>query len=656
MIRLLAALLLIPSLAFALPHGGASSGGGGSGTISLSSNVFDTTNASTGYTIGTLSSTGTCSGSYTLTGTDAAKFAVSGSNFNTKGTLTPNQQSSYSVTVNQGGCSQAETLTLLERPGPSAALYANPYYTCTTNYYVATTGSDSNSGTQAQNPATPWLTLQHANNTVPTVTSGNGSICINVANGTYSGGVTVSAGGFTASSIGYLVYRCATLNGCTITATTGWLLETTTVGTAGVFPYIIIDGFTMTSPTQTGNGNGVVLSDEGSNTPTVVVSHHIWVINSVISGYGQSGLQLNDGEYLFAIHNTTFNNSQAANCDGGAQGSGISFAGMLAVSPYTRTADDANNVMTGNIGATARNVINWNVTYNNYIVGGSCSHTDGNGIIADTWNWTGIGAGVDYTGGGIIAFNVAYNNGGAGVSLQESDHIIVANNSTYNNFLDTANTGTGKGMIGVENSFSNLVFNNIAVAIPGASGNTENNSATITYPNGSTTTTLSAAITTTSATSISVTSGASFPSSGNFMVGIGSELLLVTAGQGTTTWTVTRGYLGTTAATHLISATTTWSANIWSTNISKNLATSLSGENVVFNGDVYATTGNKTNTSPSWVNVGNTSPGTMSTQPNGANFGLNSGSAAIGYGATQTYLSGQSVDLGACPHLLATCP
>ncbi len=50
--------------------------------------------------------------------------------------------------------------------------------------------------------------------------------------------------------------------------------------------------------------------------------------------------------------------------------------------------------------------------------------------------------------------------------------------------------------------------------------------------------------------SISVTSAAGFPTSGNYQIMIGSEQLTVTAGQGTTTWIVTRGVNGTTAAAH----------------------------------------------------------------------------------------------------------
>ena len=61
-------------------------------------------------------------------------------------------------------------------------------------------------------------------------------------------------------------------------------------------------------------------------------------------------------------------------------------------------------------------------------------------------------------------------------------------------------------------------------------------------------TTLAAAITDTTGTSITVTSSASFPSA-PFIIGIDTECMLVTNVSGTT-WTVTRGYESSTAATH----------------------------------------------------------------------------------------------------------
>jgi hypothetical protein len=54
-----------------------------------------------------------------------------------------------------------------------------------------------------------------------------------------------------------------------------------------------------------------------------------------------------------------------------------------------------------------------------------------------------------------------------------------------------------------------------------------------------------------------------FPSSGAFTVLIGTEYLRVTAGAGTTSWTVTRGYASSTAASHLDGATVTYVADTY---------------------------------------------------------------------------------------------
>lgn len=79
------------------------------------------------------------------------------------------------------------------------------------------------------------------------------------------------------------------------------------------------------------------------------------------------------------------------------------------------------------------------------------------------------------------------------------------------------------------------------------------------YDNGTsstctTPTTLTAGITS-SATTLTVASAAGFPSSGNYSIQVDDEQMTVTAGQGTTTWTVTRGANGTTAVAHAASAT-----------------------------------------------------------------------------------------------------
>ncbi len=70
-----------------------------------------------------------------------------------------------------------------------------------------------------------------------------------------------------------------------------------------------------------------------------------------------------------------------------------------------------------------------------------------------------------------------------------------------------------------------------------------------TFANNSSTT-LASLITDGTDTSISVTAHTSFPQSGQFRIRIENELLLVTAGAGTTTWTVTRGVESTSAVGH----------------------------------------------------------------------------------------------------------
>lgn len=128
-------------------------------------------------------------------------------------------------------------------------------------------------------------------------------------------------------------------------------------------------------------------------------------------------------------------------------------------------------------------------------------------------------------------------------------------------------TGGSYARVAVTSSLANWAGTQSAgstTASTGTGGTTSNNNAITWSPNPSASwgtvqefcgfehglTTLSAAISTTGATSMTVTSAAQFPGSGNYYVLIDSEIVQVTGGQGTTTWTIVRGALGTTAATH----------------------------------------------------------------------------------------------------------
>jgi hypothetical protein len=62
--------------------------------------------------------------------------------------------------------------------------------------------------------------------------------------------------------------------------------------------------------------------------------------------------------------------------------------------------------------------------------------------------------------------------------------------------------------------------------------------------------TTSTVLLTNATTSMTVAGFANFPASGNFYIKMANEYMQVTAGQGTTTWTIVRGVLGSTAIAH----------------------------------------------------------------------------------------------------------
>jgi serralysin len=328
-------------------------------------------------------------------------------------------------------------------------------------------------------------------------------------------------------------------------------------------------------------------------------SHHVWVINNIIHGYGQTGVQMNDGEFFYTIHNTIYDNAHAT-CD--AQGSGISYVVLKAFGGYKPTADDKTNpspligsLVTGS--SFFHNAVEWNVVYDNALTqcgtASSATDTDGNNIIMDTLNNSGS-TGVPYPDATLVAFNVVYNAGGGGVHVFNSEYVTVANNSCFNNYLDPYNNGSERACIDSTGSYGDTFINNIAVAIPASHTNCAYTTAPYAMWNNA--------------------------------------------------------FIGSPPSS---SAT----PDTFSNNISDILGgTSCQGEVLMNNGDAYSCTSNKCKTIPGWVNVGTTAAGTETAPPVGVNFALATSSPAIGYGQTQSYLPPQSVDVGACSHTFATCP
>jgi hypothetical protein len=184
------------------------------------------------------------------------------------------------ITVSSGGTSGGAG------GGPNAALFAAPYYTCSTNRYLATNGSDSNDGTTRTTGGGhgPWLTLANANY----LSQGT---CINIQAGTYTvnaQSVSLASGQGASLPGGYLVIRSDGSFGGGSTAVDGAIFKApTTVDYNAMIGlgsnYIIIDGLELDGSHPDDGGNTIGLQGPGIMTFT---HEHVKILNSKIHNLG----------------------------------------------------------------------------------------------------------------------------------------------------------------------------------------------------------------------------------------------------------------------------------------------------------------------------------------------------------------------------------
>ncbi len=359
---------------------------------------------------------------------------------------------------------QAALSTLNISPGPRQLALDAPFYKCVREFYVAKSGKDSNPGTLAK----PWLTIQHAD-----TSDRRPGDCINVAAGTYKGNVLIQHGGSAPTPTGYVVYRCKSLDRCHILASgPGHLWGISRGGS-----FSVVDGFEL-------DGNNDLMKDgiadacvgtDGATYGTGNSAHHIWVLNNIIHHCNESGVNFNNKEWYYVMHNRLYHNSYTS----GYQGSGITFVVVQCIEKGNSKCASGStyNGGTGTYTPSGmdltyappfHNVVSSNIVHNNAISRTNpvpCgSHTDGNGIIMDTFLDQAT-ASITYPYQTLIAGNVVYNNGGRGIHVYRTSNVTVANNTAYGNGTDGCINAYYLSDLSQAGGSNNTWINNIARSV-----------------------------------------------------------------------------------------------------------------------------------------------------------------------------------------------
>lgn len=313
-----------------------------------------------------------------------------------------------------------------------------PSYGCTREFHVDVKSPGGDGSAEK-----PWPSMQAAND------SGvlKGGDCVTLGDGEYPVDKTIALnrGGSANASDGYVVYRAATRYGARLVAR-GPAEPMIRLDAA----YIVLDGLEV-------DGNHATAGAEGIATYGDAAHHHLVVENCKVHDLGGGGIQLNDSEFFWIVGNETWRNASTNKW----QESGISVYQMQAASPFTATPADA---------IPFHLIIADNISHDNFermpCPQPGC-HTDGNGIILDKTTNPDRQGGVPYRGRSLILGNVAYGNGGGGIQIYLSEHVVAASNTAYDNHLDTDNSGTWRGELSSADSDDILWIDNLAVAVTG---------------------------------------------------------------------------------------------------------------------------------------------------------------------------------------------
>ena len=153
-------------------------------------------------------------------------------------------------------------------------------------------------------------------------------------------------------------------------------------------------------------------------------NHDVKIANNIARDSGCGGIGMIQTDYMIIEDNRVFGNARRSPW----QCSGISIYQAINLDH----AAGPHNIV-------RRNIVydNMNVVVDNKISNSNGKTTDGNGIIVDDTRHTQWGQGDPaYDGLTVVENNIVFNNGGRGIHVFSSDHVIVRNNTSYHNLTD----------------------------------------------------------------------------------------------------------------------------------------------------------------------------------------------------------------------------
>jgi parallel beta-helix repeat protein len=290
------------------------------------------------------------------------------------------------------------------------------------------------------------------------------------------------------------------------------------------------------APIEFTAADGAVVTVAGqSHGFTVASRHDITIRGFTVSSTSSTGIYLKNSTRIVVDRNTVTSAGQRV-------------AGLTAAGIYVAGTNDST--------------ISNNVSFDNsdagiYLTGGSTGiDVISNETYGNARGYTRAAPGIDVRSpGNEIIGNISHDNEDSGIQFYPGgDNNLVANNVIYRNKGWSPTLGVigdhGIDDLGVRGNriIANSVYDSVTAGI-----NVEGLAASwLTGPIGTTDTTLT------------VGTATGFPTTGSFTIQIDDEQIGVTAGQGTTTWTVKRAVNATTPAAHQAGSSTNKNVLQWS--------------------------------------------------------------------------------------------